>query len=417
MSDLSKHFETLRFNMSDIKDTLLKALDEVRTFIIKHQLVIVGGMAIDMNLRLKNSKLYEDHSVPDYDMLSPTNAEHAYLLGQHLCKLGFPSVDVISAIHVTTMKVRVDGHVVADITYMPLEIFKILRVQIYQNLKVIHPWYTMMDQFTSLSQPYENAPREVITDRWAKDIKRLNLLYSFYPFERPDIKTVKTFTDTETAVVPGWSTHGILCGWAALAFLHHTFGVENPRVQTRWNETNFHSPDNKLTLLTTEIDKWHLPDKTKYFNTLISFPRHVEFSNIELYDFGNSQVTYSESTSVCSLPVLMWYFLHKWLFTDDPVAHMGVICTLDLFRHPKFSLDVTPYGTENWSQSTLYSILNIYDNDAARPLKPANQTFIQPDCKIVKTFDPSQSMLFSIDGSECKKIHSIVSGEILRLTC
>src|SRR5205085_2130835 len=64
--DLSKKFELLRFLHTENKDTILKALECVRRFIILKKLIIVGGMAIDFNLRLKGSKLYADDTLPDY---------------------------------------------------------------------------------------------------------------------------------------------------------------------------------------------------------------------------------------------------------------------------------------------------------------------------------------------------------------
>lgn len=193
-----KVFEYIVFQNDPNKDLMLKALDIVRDFIIEKKLIITGGMAIDFALKLKGEKLYDDNTLPDYDFFSTEHANHAYELAQLLCtqlpKL-FPNsdirIDAIPATHVTTMRVRVNYTSVADLTYLPPDIFNsIPKLEFKVEGKILkfrHPAMQMIDQHRALSLPYENAPHEVILHRWRKDMKRFNLLAIHYPIHGKDL--------------------------------------------------------------------------------------------------------------------------------------------------------------------------------------------------------------------------------------
>jgi hypothetical protein len=192
-----KIFEYIVFDHDVKKDLMLESLDIVKKFIIDNKLIITGGMAIDFALRLKGEKLYDDKTLPDYDFFSPQHHIHAYELGSILCKKfgnldDPPNISVIDALHITTMKVRINFISVADITYLPQTIFdriKYLEFPVDSGtvLKFRHPHLQMIDQHRALSFPYENAPREVILHRWKKDMKRFDMLYNKYPIEGDEI--------------------------------------------------------------------------------------------------------------------------------------------------------------------------------------------------------------------------------------
>jgi hypothetical protein len=221
-----KVFEYVVFQHDPNKKLILEALDIVRNFIIDNKLVITGGMAVDYALRLKGEKLYDDTTLPDYDFFSPEHNNHAYELGSILCKKlrdengEMPNISVIDALHITTMKVRVNFIVVADITYLPLDIFEKLHTLEYtinnRNIKFRHPHFQMIDQHRALSMPYENAPREVILSRFKKDMKRFDLLYKHYPIAG---KSLTEGDFTEVAFNKKILENACLCGTAGLYML------------------------------------------------------------------------------------------------------------------------------------------------------------------------------------------------------
>ena len=182
MAAPDEFYDTLIYERNMVHDRIASALEIVREFIADRKLLLVGGMAIDYALRLKGDRIYSDTQMPDYDMYSPNHVQDAADLGEMLCKRGFPEISIIQAAHITTMKVRVDFEVVADITYCPADVFKTLPFLTYENLRIIHPHYQMIDQHASLSAPWTmSGSQHVIFHRWVKDMKRYDKLYEYYP--------------------------------------------------------------------------------------------------------------------------------------------------------------------------------------------------------------------------------------------
>lgn len=407
MGDIERKFETLRFKHNKQAELLLKALEHVKHFIVQHKLVLVGGMSIDCSLRLQGSKLYDDDALADYDFYSPQNAEHAYILGSELCAMEFPNVDVITAIHTTTMKVRVDGNVVADITYMPPPIFARLRTLEFAGMRIVHPWMVMMDQFRSLSTPYENPPNEVIFDRWGKDTKRLGMLLKAYTLG--DEKDVK-LPNLKEVTLPDIGSSA-LQGWAALA--HWEGNVSHGKVMI---------PVDYCTVVTADITSWmgRYPD-AKFYNPLFSYPRHFRATGVEVFDFWGERTTLHPTLAVVSLPSLMYYFLHTWLLRGDEMSLAGVHRTHTLIKMQSEPLSIRPLGDQSWNTSTLYSIANILDHERVKNWKPQTQTFGKntdgtQDCSIRRRFDPSQSPLFAIDESETTSFTPTVPLEQLQIS-
>lgn len=161
-------------------DVLDRALKIVEKFIIDRQLILVGGMAIDLALRRKNDRIYDDDAVPDYDFLSPQFHVDAYDLGNMLVE-DFPSISVINARHPSTLRVRVNFVSVADITYVPPNIYERVPTIQYGKMRVVAPSFQYIDQHRSLSFPYEDPPLETILFRWKKDMQRYDMLYKHYP--------------------------------------------------------------------------------------------------------------------------------------------------------------------------------------------------------------------------------------------
>ncbi len=167
------------------------ALATVETYIKKHALVLVGGMAIDLALRSRGGYLYDDNQLPDYDFVTDKYMEHAKKLVVELCKK-FPdaTVDYINAMHLTTLRVQINFETVADITYMPTSILEKMPTIKTAEFVVVHPWYQIADIHLSLSRPYNNAPNEVINHRWKKDMCRYELLYATFPVNNTELKLI-----------------------------------------------------------------------------------------------------------------------------------------------------------------------------------------------------------------------------------
>jgi hypothetical protein len=159
---------------------LQKAFDTVVEFLKKKKRILVGGMAIDYSLRTKGSKLYSDNKLPDYDFLSPEFHKDAYEIGSILAKMNISGVSIVRALHISTMKVRVNFVVIADITYVPKNIYDKIPTKMYEDITIVHPYWQMIDQHLALSLPLSGPPLEAIYSRLEKDMKRFDLLHKYW---------------------------------------------------------------------------------------------------------------------------------------------------------------------------------------------------------------------------------------------
>lgn len=220
----SKEFEHLTVKHDPLYEQLIAAIAIVKKFIIDNGLILYGGSGMDYALRLRGDNIYPDTSlaIPDLDFYSPTNVEHAYTLADILYHAGFESVRAINAKYVRTMRVDVrDGHYIADITFCPKVIFDKLPTLTYNGMKVIHPNFQRIDLHSSLSYPYDNPPKEVIFDRWSKDIKRFNILDGRYPID--DIPKADLMDLRRITVKLSMLRRYPLAGFAAYAAIVHHF--------------------------------------------------------------------------------------------------------------------------------------------------------------------------------------------------
>lgn len=170
---------------------LNKCLGFVKDFAHENNLILVGGQSLDYAFRLKGKQLYEDWELPDYDFVSDDNVNIAYKLFENINKFLFGRsldepqkmpVSVISGLHSTTMRMLIYRDSIADITYIPREIYEMYRLSAlsYNNMFIRHPYLQCIDMQRSLSYPYENPMMEVILFRWKKDFDRLKMILDIY---------------------------------------------------------------------------------------------------------------------------------------------------------------------------------------------------------------------------------------------
>lgn len=177
-----KRFEDYAAKHTESYADIEKALDIVKDFIIKKNLIIYGGMAIDLALKAKKHKgIYKDDAVPDYDFMSPNHYMDACELADILNSKGFKEVQAVNAVHVSTYKVRINFVWVADITYIPLSVYKTIPTLTVNGFRIVHPDFQRMDMHRAMSTPYEKPPMEVFLNRARKDQKRFRMLAELYP--------------------------------------------------------------------------------------------------------------------------------------------------------------------------------------------------------------------------------------------
>lgn len=334
--------EKIQFDHNPDVDKLKLALKFVQKYIIKTNSILVGGMSLDSALQLKGSKIYDPEiTIPDYDFIHPDSVNISYDLVKIFKKMFIDTnIDVVRAIHTTTMRVRLNLVVVADISYMPKEIFNNIQTLEFKGMRIIHPSYTMMDQLDSLSRPYINPPREVINHRWEKDWTRLQLISKYYPLGN-DSKFVTNnthsypFCKDYTKFISSISNTPIITGISGLAFLFNEKKHEKniPVIYSK-EEDQLMAIDKdyaRLSIMIGDADwKWwkdikmhkFTKDAKKFtwFNESISFPHRIEIEyqdfTLELIYMNYNCLTYVDS-NIHPLVGCLWTITSRALVYQD----------------------------------------------------------------------------------------------------
>lgn len=414
---------------------IINALKLVKKFIIDKQLIITGGMAIDFALRLKGSNLYDDDQLPDYDVYSPNHAKDAYEMGKILCEKKFTNVTCIPALHITTMKVRIDFENVMDLTYCPESIYKKVPTLSYNGIRFVHPWWQMMDQHRSLSLPFENPGQEVIFHRWKKDMTRYDKLYSYYPLVpekqlSPKTNYVRTIRREQLARKLELTTRSVkieldklknvcISGWGSLDYkidnkyiiLQIPIGEHVSISSYDWESF---INDNNI-----KVINYYSEYIGKYPRRIICDYNLVNSDGdkvyLEIFDtFGmllsSKLIDKVNNTYVCNLQWTMLYLLTRIFNTNyDKIRFTAeefyIRCRYIVYKKEPPTIEV--YGKYNITEASLYrKILNkeqIYGIQSSN-LQPHRLYLKFPECKINKDFKYlDNNPFFIIDNRKVNK--------------
>jgi len=152
-------------------------IEIVENFIKKKNLLCYGGTAIN-NILPKEDQFYnKELEIPDYDFFSVNALNDAKELADMYYKSDFIEVEAKSGQHYGTYKVFVNYMPIADITYIPKEIFNSIKKESIRVAGILYapPNYLRMGMFLELSRPAGD------TSRWEKVLKRITLLNKHYP--------------------------------------------------------------------------------------------------------------------------------------------------------------------------------------------------------------------------------------------
>ena len=149
----------------------------VENFIRRKGLIIYGGESINRLMPKQDQFYNRDLEIPDLDMYSSTALNDAKELVDIYIKEGFQEVEAKSGQHHGTYKVYVNFIPVADITYMPKELFNALKKDAVRvgGILCSPPNLLRMGMYLELSRPAGDV------SRWEKVLKRLSLLNKHYP--------------------------------------------------------------------------------------------------------------------------------------------------------------------------------------------------------------------------------------------
>jgi len=152
-------------------------INTVENFIRSKKLIIYGGESINRLLPKQDQFYNRDIEIPDLDFYSPNALQDAKELVDLYIKDGFVEVEAKSGQHHGTYKVFVNFIPVADITFMPKELFNAIKKDAISVAGILcsPPNLLRMAMYLELSRPQGDV------SRWEKVLKRLTLLNKHHP--------------------------------------------------------------------------------------------------------------------------------------------------------------------------------------------------------------------------------------------
>jgi hypothetical protein len=158
----------------------------VEDFLKKKNLICYGGIAIDALLPEQDKIYNKDIELSDYDFFSSNALDDAIELADIYSKKGYKEIEAKSGAHHGTYKVFVNFLGVADITYIPRELFDALKKEAVRVGGILYcpPNFLRMSMYLELSRPAGDI------SRWEKVWKRLSLINKYYPLTAKQCSTI-----------------------------------------------------------------------------------------------------------------------------------------------------------------------------------------------------------------------------------
>jgi hypothetical protein len=159
---------------------VMKAIHVVEDFLRKTGRVCYGGQAINAHLPAKLKFYDEEHDVPDFDFFTPNSEKDVNDLVMALQKEGFTDISEKAGVHEGTRKIYVNFVAIADITAVPLELYKKYAKNSISvaGVRYVGDDILRMMMFLELSRPRGEV------ERWMKVFERLTLLNTAKPIKR-----------------------------------------------------------------------------------------------------------------------------------------------------------------------------------------------------------------------------------------
>ncbi len=156
---------------------IIKIIGIVEKFLVESKRMLYGGTAINNLLPMEDQFYDKSTELPDYDFWSPDPVKDAKKLADIYYKNGFQDVEAKAGIHAGTFKVFVNFIPVADITFLPKELYD----KVHEHSKQVVGMYYSPPNFLRMLMYLELSRPEGDVSRWEKVLKRLTLLNKHYP--------------------------------------------------------------------------------------------------------------------------------------------------------------------------------------------------------------------------------------------
>jgi hypothetical protein len=450
--------ELLLYELNFNRPTIERALDITADYVAQYKLILTGGTAIDMALRSKGTSIYDENALPDYDIISERNLDHASALAEILCKGGIRDINVINAIHITTVRVRCKNITLLDATYLPEVLMNRIPYIDIGKFRLVHPDYQKIDQRLSLATLMADTGQSLnIFNRLTKDIKRNQILREHFATNDSSPVDIKIFSNriklsrTLFDIDP---THmdrldpdcfiytGDTCisGFLAYALYYYEYckdrmpldGTIDPNIKMTDSTIEFDLPKeigvsilNCNDSISPTLEKLASvkPNTFKRYNALanlkpITFKAELSNHFIEVTDSYGARISSVElegmvvaSTDYVSMQFLRdrIYGQTEYIRNINSMYYESLLkMLLDRQQYDDSSKvwfpSISCYGRDILPEYRSFGFEKIMNPSVANTYKPKNSYLRIPQCQTKSGFDPTTSHYFAIDGQENDQI-------------
>lgn len=434
------------------KDEIVLALKIVDQYILDNQLLITGGLALDYALQTKNRVLYDEYTFPDYDVLCNDPVKHCNDLAMILCTKHNMDVDVVQAIHNTTLRVKVYSYTVFDCTYVPFYLLEKIPYMNYQNYKILNPHFLMVYQYLSLASLFSMTGKAFNYEhRLEKDYTRNLIIQTYFPYKYLYNIPIEPSTQLFTIKIPmqifsfkddvyyktnidklnnindykdGWffTNNNICCGpilsfillslKSKTSFIYKLLDLkieDNNLILKLKNKELIKLYDSQLFnldfLINEDYDS-NLNNIKKILNESnveniksISdlFPKSTIINKFKFYDISTKNITLDiikyngYNFLICSPYYSLTYFLIQYYLTNNDIFNLFYSYCFNL----KY-LCISSFENTNLTEEQLYYINLIENREEHKILKP-NRHFLKKESCIIKNkydFDYNKSYFY-----------------------
>ena len=179
MRQIVDEIEAVKPDVNINSPEITKIIGILERFLIRKQLICYGGTAIN-NILPKDAQFYDKQTeIPDYDFYSFEPMDDAIELADIYNRAGYEDVEAKAGVHHGTYKVFVNFIGIADITYLPQQLFAEIKKDAKTVAGILYApaIFLRMNMFLELSRPKGDV------SRWEKVLKRLTLLNKHYPLK------------------------------------------------------------------------------------------------------------------------------------------------------------------------------------------------------------------------------------------
>jgi hypothetical protein len=421
--------DVILYKLNYFKPAIDRASKLTERYIAIRRLLLIGGKAIDLALRQRDRRIYDDNAFANYHVLSDKHLLHASALAKILCHQGLPDINIISAIHANTVRVQMKNIVLIDVTYVPTNLYVQIPYLDTGDLRTIHPHYQFIDQRASLSTLMVDAGDSLsVFHRLIKDISRNLLLREMYPIRASSAKpTTTTLTvpldliRLDESKIDQINEHcffytgkACLAGAVAAAVVMNTYKLTDDALIVQVHEGL------PVRILTCDMESWQFVNPKTYRPLLQLKPATILDGNYEYVDtYGKrigcyvleltSNLPSNKSVKVCvaSVDYLLMELLRDRVFVKEEPSttlYTQLVAKVDEKRKQSDSEafwwpSLNSYGRIDLSKTMVLTMEKIVEPSATN-LLPKNVYLSSKCVETIDSTDEGNSHYFKLDGKE-----------------